>query len=110
MERCTRCGVETELHDNGVPICLKCSASDPIRELLAHEVLEATAQKVESLRKFEAIMLHFPSGMPHPDGVQRIKNASNELSTARKEMAKKYARLTDYLDRGIVPQDLKQSG
>lgn len=52
-------------------------------------------------------MLQTPSGPPHPDGVQRITNASNELSVARKEMVRAYARLTDYVERGIVPEDLK---
>ena len=52
-------------------------------------------------------MIQSPSGLPHPDGVQRIKNASDELSIARKEMTRAYARLTDYVERGIVPEDLK---
>src|SRR6266404_997113 len=51
-----------------------------------------------------------PSGLQHPDGAQRIKNASNKLSLARKEMATAHNRLNDYLSRGIVPEDLKLSG
>jgi hypothetical protein len=93
-----------------VPICLKCSAADTIREILTQEVFRTTAKKVESFKNFEALMLHFPSHLPHPDGVQRIKNASNELANARIEMAQAYARLSDYLDHGIVPEDLKRSG
>ena len=104
MQLCARCGAETELNDNGVPICLSCS----VRERLTQEVLEATAKKADAFRKFEAVM-HSPSGLPHPDGVRRIKNASNELSVARKEMARAYERLGDYLDRGIVPEDLKKA-
>ena len=73
---------------------------------MTQEVLEATANKAEAFRKFEAIMLQSPVGLPHPDGVQRIKNASNELSIARKEMARAYERLSAYLDRGTVPGDL----
>lgn len=86
-----------------MPFCPTCS----VREKLTQEVLETTAKKGEAFRKFEEIMLQFPSELPHPDGVQRIKNASNELSTARKEMARAYQRLGNYLDRGIVPEDLK---
>ena len=52
----------------------------------------------------------FPSGLAHPDGVQRIKNASNALTIARREMATAHSRLNDYLSRGIVPEDLKRSG
>lgn len=103
MVRCTHCKAETELYDNSAAICFACS----LRERLIQEVLEATAYKAEAFTKFEAIMLHSPSGLPHPDGVQRIKNASNELSIARKQMARAYQRLSNYLDRGMVPEDLK---
>jgi hypothetical protein len=91
-----------EVHGNS-PICPDCS----VREILTQEVLETTAHKAETFKTFEAIMLQSPSGLPHTDGVQRIKNASNELSIARKEMAQAYARLGDYVERGIVPKDLK---
>jgi hypothetical protein len=103
MVRCSHCKGETESYDNSATICFNCS----IRDRLTQEVLETTAQKVEAFKKFEATMLHSPSGLPHPDGVQVIKNASNELSIARKEMARAYERLGNYLDRGIVPEDLK---
>jgi hypothetical protein len=91
-----------ELYDNSAPTCPGCA----VREKLIQEVLEATAHKVEAFRKFDAIIT-IPSGLPQPNGVRRIKNASNELSIARKEMARAYARLSDYLDQGIVPGDLK---
>src|SRR5258708_22192602 len=91
MQRCTRC--RAQLYDDGAPSCPGCS----VRETLTQEVLEATANKAEAFRKF---------GLPHPDRVQRIKNASNELSIARKEMARAYERLSAYLDRGTVPGDL----
>ena len=103
MMRCARCKAETELCDTGVPVCPSCS----IRERLTQEVLETTANKADAFRKFEAIMLHCPSGLPHPDGVQQIKNAPNELSVAQKEMTRAYDRLSAYLDQGIVPEDLK---
>jgi hypothetical protein len=54
-------------------------------------------------------MGQFPSGLPHPDGFQRIKNASNVLSAARQQMAAAHNRFSDYLNRGIVPDDLKKS-
>ena len=92
-----------ELYGNGAPICPSCS----VRETLTEEVLQTTANKADAFRKFEAIMLQTPSGLPHPDGVQLIKNASNELSVARKEMARAHERLGNYLDYGIVPEDLK---
>jgi len=81
MQLCARCGAEMELYGNGALICPGCS----VRERLTQEVLETTAHKVEAFGKFEAIMLQTPSGLPHPDGVQRIENASvSYLSLGRK--------------------------
>jgi hypothetical protein len=77
---------------------------------LLQDLLGATAHTREAARLFDETIGQFPSGLPHPDGVQRIKNASNKLSLARKEMGTAHNRLNDYLSRGIVPVDLKRSG
>jgi hypothetical protein len=53
-------------------------------------------------RAFNGVMDQFPSGLPHPDGAQRIHNASFELSAARQELMKAHSRLNDYLGRGII--------
>ena len=55
-------------------------------------------------------MGQIPSGFPHPDGSQRIHNASRDLSTARKDLMRAHTRLDDFLKTGIVPEDLKRSG
>jgi hypothetical protein len=52
-------------------------------------------------------MKETPSGLPHPDGAQRIQNASHELSSARMEMEKAHSRLNLYLSRGILHDDDK---
>jgi hypothetical protein len=80
-----------------------------IRNTLFQDLLGATARNGEAMREFDEVMGQFPSGLPYPDGVQRIKNASNNLSVARKEMATAHNRLNDYLNRGIAPEDLKRS-
>jgi hypothetical protein len=121
MAECARCKTYTQLFENGVPICLKCTEerevrrkppaqSQDIRNILFQELLGATARNSEAIREFDEVMGQFPSGLPHPDGVQRVKNASNKLSIARKEMGTAHNRLSDYLDRGIVPDDPKRSG
>lgn len=121
MANCIHCGSETGLYSNGAPICFKCAglaeirrrpqvASKEIRSLLHEQLLEASKRNSEAIRQFDEVMGQFPSGLPHPDGVQRIKNASNALSTARKEMTAAHTRLNDFLSRGIVPDDLKKSG
>ena len=119
MAQCAYCTAETEMYDGGdVPICIECSdernvrrklpaIEDRVRTTLIQDVIEATALKNQASEAFEIVMGQFPSGLPHPDGSLRIKNASVGLSMARKEMMKAHNRLNDYLSRGIVPDDLK---
>ena len=77
---------------------------------LIQSLTEATVRANAASEAFTAIMSDIPSGIPHPDGIQRIHSASRELSTARKEMMKAHSRLHDFLSRGIIPEDLKRSG
>jgi len=77
---------------------------------LIREVIDATAEKNEASDEFDIVMGQFPSGLPHPDGSQRIANSSQRLSFARKKAMIAHTRLTDFLDRGIVPDDLQKTG
>ena len=118
MALCVYCKAEeTELYENGAPTCLNCAdapkrkpaaTQQEMRNALLHNVLEATAQHNEARADFEASMV--PSGFPHPDGTQRIKNTSSNLSIARKNMMAAHNRLDRFLQRGIMPEDLKRSG
>jgi hypothetical protein len=117
MAECAYCGAETELYINGGPVCLSCSnapkrkppaAQQETRNKLLQEVLEATAQHNEARADFEASMV--PGGIPHPDGTQRITNASRRLSIARKKMMTAHNRLDCFLETGSVPEDLERSG
>ena len=78
-----------------------------IRRTLLQDVLELHARINEATRELEAVTGQIPSGLPHPDGVQRIKAASNRLAIARKKLVKAHRRLHDHFGRGIVPEDLK---
>ena len=123
MAACTYCGAETQLYANGVPICLKCSddlenkakkkppaSSTTIRKVLVDEIVEATTRANQACKDFLEVMGTIPSGFPHPDGSQRIHNASHNLSTARKNLMQAHTRLDDFLKTGVVPDDLKRSG
>ena len=122
MARCTYCNTETFIYEGGdIPICIECAdarraprkppASEPeIGASLQREFLAATKRAREAAESFDAIMTAIPSGIPHPDGVQRIQNASRAVSAARAEMMKAHNRLNEYLNRGIVPQDRQRSG
>jgi hypothetical protein len=117
MAKCVYCGSETELYVNGVPVCLSCSDApkrkppapqQETRNKLLQEVLEATAQHNEARADFEASMVS--GGLPHPDGIQSITNASRRLSAARKNMMTAHNHLDIFLETGSVPEDLKRSG
>jgi hypothetical protein len=119
MAECARCKVYTELFDNGVPICPNCSVAQDgarkrppsvsqIRMILKNELAQAMERSLQASDAFLKITTEVPSGLPHPDGIQRIHNASRDLSKAREDMAVAHRRLNDYLTRGIVPEDLRQ--
>jgi hypothetical protein len=71
MARCAYCGTETELFEGPTPVCIHCA------DVAADAFVTATSD--------------IPSGIPHiphPDGVQRIHNASHEMTAARNELIK----------------------
>ena len=80
-----------------------------VLEILIQDVIDATAQKNQASDAFDIVIGQFPSGLPHPDGSQRIENSSYRLLAARKKVMTAHTRLSDFLDKGIVPDDLKDS-
>ena len=113
MATCAHCKTqETQLFENGVPVCIACAqgpsikpkpctSQRDIRATLLQDLLHATAACHDANREFEETA-SFPNP-PRPDRLQRVKNASEGLFTA-------HSRLNDYLERGIVPEDLKRTG
>jgi hypothetical protein len=104
-----------------LPTCINCSEQreekrkppsreQQIRAVLVAGLVEATARTSAASQAFNNVMSKFPSGLPHPDGSQQVQNASAALAEARKQLMKAHNRLNDYLGRGIVPEDLKQTG
>jgi hypothetical protein len=112
MARCAYCETETELYAGASPICVPCADLSPekraVRAKLVHELHEATMRADAATAAFTEVTGDIPSRLPHPDGVQRIHNASREMDTARKAMMTANARLNDFLERGVVPEDLKE--
>ena len=84
------------------------TSENKILDLLIHDVVVAATLKSEACEAFNAAIDQFPSGLPFPDGAQRVQNTSAQLSTARKILRTAHNRLDDYLNAGIVPEDLKQ--
>lgn len=101
---------ETELHEGGTPTCIACSERLTTPKLSVHtrlikELLEATAEHSAASAAHKRVMWEIPSATPHPDGVQRIHSVSHELAVAKERLARAHTRLSDFLDRGIIPED-----
>ena len=79
-----------------------------ILKILKHDVAAAKEKVDAANQTFDAVIREAPSGLPHPDGVQRIHNASRELSSARQEFVEAHVRLTAFLSQGIVLNRLKK--
>ena len=47
-----------------------------------------------------------PSGLPHPDGTQRIRNIAHELAFARTELMRAHSRMDTFLVSGVAPDDI----
>jgi hypothetical protein len=112
MARCAYCQTETELYAGAIPICIPCADLSPDRRAarakLVQDLHEATLRADAATEAFTAIAGDIPSGMPQPDGIQRIQNASREMDAARKAMMTAHTRLNDFIEGGIMPEDLKE--
>jgi hypothetical protein len=118
---CAFCESETELSMDGVPLCKECSgkpeseigrlkATRQIRAALHREVLASTVLADAASAKLGAIMRDIPSGLPQPDGSQRIQNAAHALAAARNQMMRAHSRLDEFLAHGVIPVDFEASG
>jgi hypothetical protein len=70
-----------------------------MRASLLQNLTDATMRADAASEAFDKVMVDIPSDTPHPDGVQRIKNASRQLTKARDEMLEAHGLLDEYLTR-----------
>lgn len=123
MGTCAYCKAkETHLYRSGAPVCLRCANAPQVKRkppatqqeigaALLQEMLSAVALNEEAANEFDrAASQSASTGVRHPDGAQRIKGASGRLSAARKDVMAAHQRLSEFVERGIVPEDLKRTG
>jgi hypothetical protein len=84
--------------------------SHEIFEILWNDFTVAREKAAAADRRWMATIHEVPSGLPHPDQVQRVQNIVRELNSARLEMYEAHARLTAFVAEGIIPDNLKKSG
>jgi hypothetical protein len=121
MAVCTFCKTETELYINGLPVCVKRSeargrerkpptSEHRVLNILQQDLEAATERSKAATAAFDAVTREIPSGVPQPDGTQRIHNASRKATITRMDMLRAHHRLNDFINAGVVPEDLKRSG
>ena len=121
MANCIYCGSETSLYQSKIPLCAECAGAtdtrqskpaplhnDYVRRVLQLEVAETSARAETAAADFKGIIGSIPTGIPHPDGTQRIHQAAHILSNARKDMMQAHSRLDDFLRSGVLPEDFKR--
>lgn len=79
---------------------------EKVHDLLQQELKAATERAASASAAFLDITSQVPSGLPHPDGTQRIRNISHELAYARTELMRAHSRMDAFLVSGIAPDDL----
>ena len=79
---------------------------------ILNRLLDELAKARENARlaneAFQALMKDIPSGLPHPDGVQRIHSVSAENAQARKNLETARVRLQQFQAYGYIPPDLRE--
>ena len=81
-----------------------------VRAVLQRDIQACTARAQAASEALSAIMRDIPSGLPQPDGSQRIQNAAHALAAARNEVMRAHSRLDEFLVGGVVPADLEPGG
>lgn len=83
---------------------------EKVHDLLQQELKAATERAATASAAFLDVTNQVPSGLPHPDGTQRIRNIAHELAFARTELMRAHSRMDAFLVSGIAPDDLVSGG
>jgi hypothetical protein len=79
---------------------------EKVHNLLEQELKAATERTATASAAFLDVTSQVPSGLPHPDGTQRIRNMAHELAFARTQLMRAHSRMDTFLVSGIAPDDL----
>lgn len=80
-----------------------------IFEILRAEVDQACEAYAKAKQNFWHISADVPTGLPHPEGRQRIENASRAQTVAMVAYTRALRRFNEFLLNGTVPEDLKNT-
>jgi len=80
---------------------------DRVLRILQEEFHAAVQRRDQASAHFDDVRRSVPSGLPHPDGTQRITNASRGYSAALDGLTRAVLRVTHFEVTGVIPDDLK---
>jgi hypothetical protein len=79
-----------------------------IRQLLQEDFDAAQQRRIAASERYSEIINDIPSGIPHPDGIDRIRQVSGEYKASREAASEAMQRLSDFLIRGSIPPELER--
>ena len=85
------------------------SRRERIEQILTAEVDRAKSDVKHAKSEFERITDDVPSGLPYPEGIERIQKAGRDYRAAQARMEWALGRFNIFIIQGIVPEDLKDS-
>jgi hypothetical protein len=82
--------------------------TERVRQALHQDVRMAHERRESAAARFHEIINQIPSGIPSPDGVDRIRQASHHWSYAQREVVDAQKRLENFLMYGTIPTELER--
>jgi hypothetical protein len=73
---------------------------------LTERVRDARERRNLASTALDAILKSAPSGIPHPDGAERVRQASQKWAQAQNAFTEALWDLQQFTLRGVVPQNL----
>ena len=78
-------------------------------DLLTQDLRTAQEQLTKVSSNFREMVQLLPSGTLRPDDVAKVRQAFEAYSRARDGLDRARARLYRFLDKGIMPEDLREA-
>ena len=80
--------------------------SAKIRQALHQDLRIAHEKRDRASARLNEVMNDIPSGIPSPDGTDRIRQASQQSRDAQKEVMDALTRLNNFLIHGTIPAEM----
>lgn len=82
--------------------------NEQIRQAFHQDLRIAHEKRDRASARLNEVMNDIPSGIPSPDGTDRIRQASQQSRDAQKEVMDSLTRLNNFLIHGTIPADLER--